>query len=427
MSPDSMDQWREATELKFTNASPYLYALIMATLRIIHDSPSSMALFQILLITTAISLFINYCYKKGVNKFWLALIVVFYGASPQFGVYNVTIWKDVLYSDIVLFLSIVTFLFIVDKTKQTRLFLVLIALFSALAFLFRYNGIIFLFVPSLILFFTKRINLKTGLKLLSLTLMIYLFFGIFMANLLKVKPIYIAIEGITIKTVGSMYHMGNANLSDFERESFKKINSEADWANYYDCTSVNELFFDIARDKKIGIFSPAIDPNKSVVENWHKAFISALIKNPNSYIYDRACQTAYLLGVRPNTYRFTNDISKVPWNPIVIPESKFPAAKTFFNKYLNYSISGNLKAFVFWATWPALLFDLLAFIYALRKKALGTIIYISFIFVNTITAAVLVPAVDYRYVYFVYLCTPLIPALLLIEASVKGQCSRSHR
>lgn len=416
MTADSFSHWQEATTMKLTNASPYLYSLLIAFLKVFYNSPASVSLFQLILFSVIIAGSLYYFYRKGINKYLLLGILAVYALWPQFGIYNVTVWKDVLYSFISLVLGLsVYLLFIEEKLRNNYPYLVALSFISALLPLLRFNGLPFVLLPAVALLFLKTLTLKRATFVLIVSVVVYLFFNNVLFGLLDVKPAPLMFEGLTMKTVGGIYHLKNPNLSEFEKKSFSYLHTESDWKSMYSCQSVNTLFYSAASSKNFTIYDKGISPDQNIVNNWHKSVATATVKNPLGYINDRLCQSVYLFGVRTNPFKYVLENSVVTWTPSIETNSKSPILKNDLTNLLAWTQSSRLNNYIFWATWPLVLACFVVLVFAVMKKLWGTSTYILFMFVNLATTAMVVPAIDYRYVYFFYVCFPLLPAIYLLE------------
>jgi hypothetical protein len=426
MTSDSFDEWSQALTFKFTNASPYIYALVMSSLRVFGNTPAAMGLLQVLLFSLIIAIFINYAHKKGVSVWVLALTIMFFAVWPQFGIYNVTIWKDVMYSIFTLALGLSVFVYIIDKDKRNNYLLGLIAISSALVALFRFNGIIFLLVPAVIFLIFKVADVKKATILFFSTMAVYVFVAVVLFNALGVVKAPAMADGFMIKTIGGIYHLHNPNLDSFERKSFEALQPESDWKSLYNCTSQNAIVINVMKREKTGSQSPAIDPNPVEEANFHKAFYSAVLKNPQGYILDRLCQANNMLGFGSrNNFPYEDSIIWASWQPKVVEDSKAPIVKNLLEKDLQitdnvvWSRETKFVYDIFWSAWPMVIVLLIGLGISVWKKLPGLSIYVLFILFNLGTIMALAPAVDYRYIYFVYVCTPFVLALYFLEIKAR--------
>lgn len=420
MTSDSFEMWAEVLKFHFKNSNPFSYGLIMFLVTRIFPSPSMMALFQLTLFSAIVSYFTNYAWKRKVEPYILVLFLALFIVWPQFGVYNVTIWKDVMYAITSLAAGLMTFYFMMKREEGWGKYdLLLLSIVLAMPSLFRFNGFFFLFVPVVLLFILRVINIKKAFLILAGTLVTFFLITTVLANLIKVQQVPAMSEGLMIKAIGGVYHV-NANLTPFEKKSFEAFMPESDWRRLYDCQSANILVQRVMKLHHTNSYSPRLDPNVEEDNNFRSAFLSATLKNPQGIIYDRACLANNLLGVmKVNNFRYSDSIIRGYWQPMIKEASLWPQAKEFLKKYMVWTTATKHRSDVFWATWPPLIALAFAGVYVIWKKLPGTILFILLILLNVSVVIALVPAIDYRYVYFVYVCTPFVPILYFIESRQK--------
>jgi hypothetical protein len=229
-------------------------------------------------------------------------------------------------------------------------------------------------------------------------------------------------DGAMIKLVGSVYHLPNPSLNSFERSSFEALQPEGDWKSKYTCTSQNELVLNVMHREGTNTYSPAIDTNPAEEANFHKSFFSALWKNPYALVKDRLCLADNMLGFRSrNNFNYADGIVRAKWQPLVVADSKAPAVKTVLKAWLGWTMDihwsklTKFKYDIFWAIWPMALLTLIAFLFSAIKRQFALCVYTFFTLINLATVVALVPAIDYRYAYFVYVSAPFIPILYFLE------------
>lgn len=421
MTADSVWQWSQATTGQFNNASPYFHALLMRLTRFVYDSPATFIGLQLTLFAGTVASILNYLAKRGVNLLVVWATFAVFIVLPQFGIYNVTLWKDVPYSLLTLILGFLVYRYGDDERfRASRWSLGSIAVASAFLPLFRFNGLPFLIVPAAIFLLLRRITWAKASKLVAATLAIFVVFNTILPRILDVTPAPIMIEGLTLKTVGAIYALDDPELTTEERAAFEEILPEEKFEELYTPTSVNYLFNEAAVENHFTMLSPAIDSDPKVVEEWHEAVVSALLRNPEAYVYDRVEQAEVLLGVTKNPYKYQIENQTIEGTPPILNTHVSQRLYEKIISYIQFTDTDPEREYAFWATWPIALLGLLYFVLACVKRRWNTAIYISFIFVNLITAIMVVPAIDYRYVYFVHVCMPFVPALYLAEG-------RKHR
>lgn len=416
LSPDSWGQWLQATNFKFNNAHPFIYSFTLALLKRIIDTPAWMGMIQIILTSLVIAWFVSFAVKRGVKKFWLILSILLFAFLPQIGLYNVTLWKDVIYSVMVVWVSLITFRLIAEEEYgKKNLSFFLLALASAFAALLRHNGLIYLVLPVLILLIFKKSYLKKLAASFFTSLFIYVLIAYGGSALFKVTDVKLVEEGFRIKTVGAIFSQDSPNLNAKEKEIFTKVLPEDAWKNSYECTYVNLLYYREMMQKRHYSELVGISSDPDFVSEWHMAVITASLKNPKAIIKDKLCISEYLLGVKKNPYRYPfqdgGDLTAIPfWN-----QSKFPYLKEKLMDFVFWSDEGKIKNTLFWSAWPGIFVACILGVVALWRRMFATLSYILLLFANTATVIAVSPAVDYRYVYSSYIGMIILPVAFLLE------------
>lgn len=428
MSPDSISHWLEAESFHFTNASPYLYSLIMSGLRLVWDSPSVMGLLQILFLVIVVATTLNHLYKRGIKLVYIASVVVLFVILPQFGIYNVTIWKDVLYSYVALGFMLGFYFLIVEKQENDKL-LIITAVLMAFIPLLRFNGVIFFALAPLLLLITNTLTLKKTLIFTSIAAGVYIFFAMILLNLLSVTQMPLMKEGIYVKVVGAIYHMENPNLTSEQRKIFSNIMPESDWKKYYTCVSVDYLYYKGLVEGKRVSMTDEIDKNPEVVKAWHGAVISAAIKNPGAVLYDKACLGSYILGIKSTLYKYEIYLYSPDANaPIVVEDSKLPIVRKEFIQYLRLTSANSSEGadmrktqteqFINYVLWSAMIpiSIFVAFgLMSLKMKHWATFCYTLLMGANIIFVIMIVPAASFRYIFAIYPTVIFLPLLYNYE------------
>ena len=148
MSPDSLSQWGQASGVvKLSNHHPIAHTMFIKLFVMIGDllgNPNyGVALYsfaQMIILDLVFSYLISYMIDKKVNKYIILLFVCFYSLMPVFGIYSVTMWKDILFGAAATLLMLQIYKFTVEC--EFRL-LDKILLFISIIWtcLFRTNGL----------------------------------------------------------------------------------------------------------------------------------------------------------------------------------------------------------------------------------------------------------------------------------------------
>jgi hypothetical protein len=418
-SPDSLDQWRQAVTGFYNNWHPYLYTYLIHLFSLIHKSPSTMLVFQIVLFSFVVSLFLNYLSKKGTNMGLIAFIAILLAVNPLIGYYNITLWKDVLYSILIIILGLMIYLYIREDKFRNPLWLIIISFVSVASMFIRHNGIINLILPGvMLLIFVLRDYKKILLFYLPSIVIFYLFFSSVLFNQLKVVPQIFGIDQPKIKIIGAIFK-NNGKLTEEERNFFLQLMPEEEWKAKYSCDNSNDLFFTpFLKNKEVLKIDAFNIGNSDFYKKWKKYTMSAILANPVIAINDKICQTKFLTGFptdRPpsNPLWYNNPIYEYKYSTLVGKNYVDPASmatnskdlrlKDFYTDYLDLSFSEPYLRPFFWSTWMIIIFYLLITPLAILRKNFALLAYVWFILISIAFVAASSPAIDYRFSYFVYL------------------------
>jgi hypothetical protein len=225
--------------------------------------------------------------------------------------------------------------------------------------------------------------------------------------------------------------LDNPNLTQKEREIFEEVMPEKTWKGYYQCISVDNLFYvGLSQNRSIAYNKP-LDPSPEFVADWHKAVITATLKNPAALVYDKSCMGAYLLGIKDVLYKYEGSIYLADKDGPVKYESKAPLAKRALYKYLvqlsagtadGYG-SGNIPSkvinFFLWSGLIPMTLYIAFGLVAIKKRLIVLGSTVVLMLLNIASVVVLVPAASFRYVYVLFVAAPFLPVIYLLE--LKGR------
>lgn len=195
MTPDSILVHKEIKWLKITNHHPYIYSCIVLALHNFLDAPVSVVLFQLIIFHLLCAYFFYFLYQRGVKPYVLLPLYLLVPLSIPANLFNLTLWKDIPYSIIVLFwaffLTYLAYLRFYDREKflpRLDTTVLLSGLFLLLCSL-RHNGIVYLpFIP-LALLIVCRVSKKWLFKFSFLSaLLLILYFYILPPLIIYKKP-----------------------------------------------------------------------------------------------------------------------------------------------------------------------------------------------------------------------------------------------
>ncbi len=159
MTPDSIFVHKETKLLRFTNHHPYIYSFFILGLYNLFDSPITVVLFQIVTYNLLIGYFFYYLLKKKLPIFLILPCIIISALSIPIHLYNLTMWKDIPYSLVILFWAFyLSKAFFKKKYENdnTDLYLRDVFLLSMLFFAtctLRHNGLVYLiYIPAMLIF-----------------------------------------------------------------------------------------------------------------------------------------------------------------------------------------------------------------------------------------------------------------------------------
>ena len=236
-------------------------------------------LVQMLILSAIFAYAVRFLYKHKFNSIIVILVLLAYALLPQFTLYSVTVWKDVLFGGAFLLLLIsVVEMTLSDKLNKANVILFIISLLMIL--FFRNNGVyvLLLCVPFFIYCFRKKLKIILPI-LLSLFAIYFIVTGP-VYNYLKVeKPSSVESLAIPLQQVGRVIATSD-EMSKKEK-------------NYL------ETIFNFEEIKEV--YSPIIvDPvknhaDKQELEETKNEFFTTwwtlLLKHPDTYIEAYLTQT----------------------------------------------------------------------------------------------------------------------------------------
>jgi len=401
LTTDSIIQWRQSVNAEYSNAHPFVSTLTLSFFRIFSESPGLIAFAQVLISASLGAWSFRYFSRRKVPFFILVPFFIFFLIQPAIAIYNVTILKDVLFSQLIYLLGI---LFLVHSEKNwldtiSPKVLGLLAVFSLIVIYvssLRHNGIIFVFIIPAIYCLTGIFKIKRSIIFSIFVIGIYFFFQNFIAftvlDISRNNGVYDHLQRISV--VGAILKDDKEVLPN-EREVIEKYAPIKEIGEAYSCNSVRWIS-DIENEKR-SMFRD---------KRWKDEFVevtnSLIIRNLPEAVGDRACMFANIIGItddadalyfttlRPNEFGITKDRGQYEENIKI---------------FLSDSTEGIYKI-LFWSPFIPIVFMLLGLvqsIYTHNKKLFGfTIIIFS-------TAGVIALANvsdNFRYLYMLHFALP---------------------
>ncbi len=415
MSVDSVEQWRQLVEFKFNNWHPVVSTLFYYLCTRFWYSPASVAAAQIIILSMVFIYGIYVLIKLKVNKIILAVTILFFGLYPVNGLMSITLWKDIMYSIMLLWMTIIILEILITRGEWlgSRLHRTYFIVDALGVIFFRHNGILTftLIIISLAIIYKKY--RKKSIGIIMIVAIIYFIVTIPVFNALKVaKEPSVEALGIPMQQVAAVIkHKGM--LNQHQKEFFNRILPLELWASEYNPYSTNPIKFHDRFDVEY-----AASNKKEFIENW----VVLLINNPAVSVEAYLKQTSMIWRVVPlpdsYTYTLTPGIAKndFGFKTIVLNQGITYRA----NRILSYTLDSD-KMVYFWrpALWLyiGIVAALITVCFKGRKYLLLLIPMVS----NSMAFMIATPAQDYRYQY-----ANLLIAAILVPLAIHAVLTRKQ-
>lgn len=293
---DSYNQLHQIATGSFDNWHPFFHTFIEMLCIKIYASPITIAILQILTFSTIWMVICKYNRDDAAtdNKNFIiqSVITLIICLIPINAVYSITLWKDILFSYLLLFLCFLIQVLLDKKGQIDYKFAILISIVMGFVSQMRPNGIIVI-LPLLIIlaiyFYKKNKTERFYLTIPAITIIVILLIS-------SLSVIYDVEDTQKDAVFSKVIHLLsdydlNLELSDEDRDKIHEIISEKDIKENY-----NIYFTDPIRDMS----------NQSVYDNDKNTYITMAIKysltNPVHFL-------KYMLGSSPMVWKIVREDS----------------------------------------------------------------------------------------------------------------------
>lgn len=400
---DSNVQWNEVITGKLTNSHPFLSTYFIYILSKIHKTTTTIILFQMLISSLTLVRILKITREKNM-KFWIEIILaIIISFTPIICIYNITLWKDILYSYYLLNYGISLYEWNEKKYKYKIGNYIIMGLLLFLIYNYRLNGMIVSTLLLIITLFIMKKN-KISKKIVLKFIMTVLLFNI----ILQVPKNYYT----------------NLSKTDSNEKSIGTINTYMVWiygqylsddiiTNKKDLTLLNNV---ANIDEWKYAYSGYLINNTSLMsidkdyllknqKEFRKIFIKSTVKNPISFIKHYLKADSILIMPISHGYVYSYDFSD--WGEMSSFNSKInPVLKNFHNFYdkvINFTL--NCK-YINVLHFPANILYLCIIVVIILNKVEKTKKYwltILPMLANTLSLLPINIAQDLRYVYINYI------------------------
>ena len=279
-----------------------------------HNGAVGTAIFvQMLLMSSIFAYSISYLYSKKVRLSYLIAILVFYSLSPIHAFYNITLWKDVLFSGVTLLLVISIYELVTQLNNKTIVQKDWIVFsLTAIGFvLLRNNGIYaYVFLIMFMYYFFRR-QLRSVIPYSLLPLIVYIVVKGPVFSVLDVQPGH-TVEALSIPLQQMGYLANNEDLlTEEDKGLLDKIAPVELMGNLY-LPYLSDPIKNLIRDNPD--YPSLVDDKVELIKVWAQLGL----KYPRAYIRSYAYQTlgywymnvdywVILDEIVPNTYGIGRD------------------------------------------------------------------------------------------------------------------------
>ncbi len=426
LSFDSVSQWHQLSTLKITDLHPAIHTILMWLLTRIWYSPAIISLFQVVFASLVLGYGLN-SLRNGTQLPALVLVAICIGISvyPIVGIMEVTLWKDILYSYLVLLLTI--FIFNILRSEGEWLkkpaHFVLLGIDLAFIWLLRFNGfpIVIASLIVLLLAYKKQIN--------PIALSMVIFLPIL---LLVLGPVYSRFRvdrsvqfnyGIPLIHPVAPYVNTKADFNILSESEKKYLNNiypvTKPWP--YSCYDATVFYYDNAN------FTPVIS-NPAVMV---KIYLKLAVHDPKIMVQHFTCLSSFVWQINQPRGVYLETVVVDNYDPALKPDwaiykdvlerkSYLPAALAFLKRAIDFQWNRDVYK-ISWrpAIYMYLFLASLAFFIIRTKLKVWWLLAVPML-AQTLGIMVSTQLQALRYQYPIYLISMLFTIPMLIMGWVKS-------
>jgi len=400
MTFDSVDEWNQTISGQYRNEHPFMHSMTIALMRKMWDSPASMALLQTGLLALAVGLSVRVLLRGARRRRGLIVYALAFFCFPVFGIYSVTIWKDVLFS-IGFFLFAIVWVdrpllnyFIGINWKRAIATGIGIAYFASL----RHNGVVIAALIPVIVLLRRDLGRRNRAALACSVAVTYAVVQLILPQILHVSSKRVPfLRELTVLQLVAAVVVNNGVITPDERITINVVSPVNQLAAHYNCyisTSAVMSLPNLAED----VFD---DP--AFIEQFNTAASHILIRNIPIVVADRACMTMHMLGFGQPRWSYLYETGISPNTVGLSLNPVWPLRRTLL-AFLAWS-EEYPQRLLFWNYAPFLIMLIVAW----RNAGSGPIRDIALLVLTTAAAMCLFgPARDHRYMFPVVLIAPFL-------------------
>jgi len=338
LSFDSYSQWHQLSEFKFNDWHPAYHTIIMWGITRIWYSPASIVLFQNIFFTSVLIYGLISFKKSGIKESILSIISVIVSSNLIIGMMQITLWKDILYGDFILLLTIYIFNLIQTDGHwiKNKLNSTILGITLANILLLRHNGFPVAVISLLALFLKYKFYKKYFFQSTLIFIIFVIIIKIPIYNLFRVDTSNSQSYGVAfIHPIAAHIDQGT-KFTVKEKEFLSNIYPLANgWQ--YSCHDATILFY-----KGLN-FIPVVE-NPSYLG---KMLIKKTITNPITTIRHFICLSSFTWNIFQNDQVYLETVLFDSFNPenhpdwmiykeLTSPKSIIPQLKVVITNFGNF-------------------------------------------------------------------------------------------
>ena len=413
MSPDSIDQWMQATGLSgLSNHHPVAHTLLIRFTTFAFDgAPIGYTIFQMLFLSAVMAFIVSWLYKWGLKRGWLYLTFIFFALHPLNAMYSLTIWKDVIFGALLGLLTLVFAEFILSKGESAdkKSWLLALLVFSLGVLFFRNNGIyIFLPTAGLLITVLKKNRIRVGVILLVVTAIYFIVTGPIFSHYNIRKSSLTESLGIPIQQVARVV-FDNGEISEGDEVLISAVIPLSDIRANYTTAGVDPIKFH--KNFKISVV-------KDNMSTYFSLWGRLLVDNPRVYV------SAYLDATRgfwdPLSRNWSTYYSIYGNNYDLEQAKVFPEYSNLVEKAVGVTCWW-LPFYPFWSGANLNYIMIVACVIMLLRKSYRNIAVVSPAILNWGTLMIATPiATSTRYIYGSFIILPIVIFMAVYEEKNGG-------
>lgn len=384
-------------------AIPYNLGMALFNNSII--AASLITITQMVIMSLIFGKFIDFLYKRGVNKYILLAVLLYFAIIPVHAFYSISNWKDIIFSGLVLLLTM-ELVKLLEKKKITFRNSYTFIIVSILTVFFR-NNAIYMYI---ILAFATLIVFRKQIKIVSIMLLtvfavyfiikgpVYNYFDVKMSSSTE----YLAIP---LQQIGRMAYKG-IDFTEEEEKLINKLIPVDTLRESYNPEIVDSIKFNDEYNAEV------FEKNKF---EYLKLWASLCFKH-----FDIATE-AYLtstLGYWYPNIDYWTVVTKIDKNNIDLKDSSLLPSSV--KNVTNELATKNVPVLnFFWSIGLSIWLIFISFTVSIKRKNIKSLYIFVPVFGIWLTMMVATPVfAEFRYIYSAFTCLPL---LLLASYIVKSK------